>query len=236
LTGGVLFPTEDRRWLVTLMGFAGHYPPTGEADFEDFARELRTPLIYEAIRRAEPLGPIFGTRALQNRRRRFERWRHPVSGLVVIGDAVASMNPIYGQGMSLAAAAAALLGQCARELDPCDADFAGVFLKRQAALLAVPWRMSTASDFAYPGTTGAQPPFSSLRNLYLNMLIEAAWHDPALHRRLVRVIHLLDDPRRLFSPAIAAQAAAAALTRRGRGPAYLEGGAVLPPITASAAR
>ena len=52
--GGVLYPVEDGRWMVTLGGLGDDRPPTDEAGFLGFARGLRSPLLYEAIVDAEP--------------------------------------------------------------------------------------------------------------------------------------------------------------------------------------
>jgi hypothetical protein len=52
--GGVLYPVEGNRWVVTLGGISRDYPPNDEAGFLDFARSLRSPIIYEAIKDAQP--------------------------------------------------------------------------------------------------------------------------------------------------------------------------------------
>src|SRR5262249_39219205 len=103
---GVLSPVENDRWIVTLGGIEGHYPPTDEAGFVDFLRRLRWPLLAAAVALAEPLTPVYGHRAMANRFRHFERWRARLDGFVAIGDAVCAFNPVYGQGMSAAAVSA----------------------------------------------------------------------------------------------------------------------------------
>lgn len=70
--GGVIYPIEDGCWLVTLAGIARDYPPTDEAGFLDFAQRLATPTLYEAIRAAEPLSPVWGYRRTENRLRHYE--------------------------------------------------------------------------------------------------------------------------------------------------------------------
>ena len=67
--GAILFKVEDNRWLVTLMGRAGDQPPSDEPGFLEFARSLPVPIIYDAIRIAEPVSPIKTHRATQNRLR-----------------------------------------------------------------------------------------------------------------------------------------------------------------------
>ena len=99
---------------MTLTGGDGDYPPTDEDGFLDGARTLRIPDLYEAITDAEPLGPIVGYRATENRLRHYERVRRWPEGLVALGDAVCALNPVYGQGMTTAALGAEVLDRCLR--------------------------------------------------------------------------------------------------------------------------
>ena len=101
--GGLVSPVEGGRWLVSLVGGDGDYPPTDETGFFDFARSLRSPALYEAIAGAEPLTPIAGQRATENRLRHYDRLGHFPEGVVAVGDAVCAFNPVYGQGMTVAA-------------------------------------------------------------------------------------------------------------------------------------
>ncbi len=105
---------EGGRWLVTVSGGDGDYPPTDEAGFLGFARALRTPDLSEAIKDAEPLGPIVGYRATENRLWHYDRLERWPKGLVALGDAVCVLNPVYGQGMTTAALGAEVLDRCLR--------------------------------------------------------------------------------------------------------------------------
>lgn len=147
---GALIPIEDNRWIVTLSGTRGGEPPTDEAGFMAFARDIRHPLIAELIASAQPLTPIRGTRSTVNRRLRIERlaasWP---DGLVVVGDAVAAFNPVYGHGMSTAARAAAALAATVRRhgLGP------GLAVSAQKAIGAAvddAWILAAMQDICYP--------------------------------------------------------------------------------------
>ena len=116
--GATLFPIEDDRWVVTLTGIRGSEPPCDEDGFAAFARELRCPIIADLIAAAEPVTSIRACHSTANRRRYFERTRRP-DGFLVLGDALAAVNPVYSHGMSVAASGAVRL---ARELDRCGTD------------------------------------------------------------------------------------------------------------------
>jgi 2-polyprenyl-6-methoxyphenol hydroxylase-like FAD-dependent oxidoreductase len=113
--GGLISPVEGGRWLVSLVGGDGDYPPTDEAGFLAFGRSLRNPALYEAIGAAEPLTPIAGQRATENRLRHYDRPGQLPDGVVAVGDAVCAFNPVYGQGMTTAALGAEVLDRWLRE-------------------------------------------------------------------------------------------------------------------------
>src|SRR5262249_29045204 len=79
---GLIFPIEGHRWIVTLIGGGGDYPPVDEESFLEFAHSLRSPVIYEAIRNAEPLAPVTGYRNTENRKRHYERLKRWPSALI----------------------------------------------------------------------------------------------------------------------------------------------------------
>src|SRR5215218_7489198 len=109
---GLLLPVEGDRWMVGLAGAGRDYPPIDEAGFLQFAASLRSPIIHDAIRHARPLSPIHGYRQTDNRWRHYEQAQRFPERLIVLGDAACTFNPIYGQGLTMAALAGVTLQRC----------------------------------------------------------------------------------------------------------------------------
>jgi 2-polyprenyl-6-methoxyphenol hydroxylase-like FAD-dependent oxidoreductase len=216
--GGLILPLEGERWIVTLVGVGGDYPPTDEAGFQDFARSLPTPVLYEAIKDAEPLSPIHGFRGTDNRRRHFEAQARRPERFLVVGDAFCSFNPVYGQGMTTGALGALELERCLREHRRQDGSFDGLaerFQRRLARVVATPWSLSTAQDLRVPGAEGGRPgPASRLLHRYVDAATALAAERADVQLTLSRVLHLLAPPVALFHPRIAAPVLARALNRR----------------------
>ena len=159
--GGVLFPIEGDRWMVTLVGGDRNYPPTDVAGFADFARSLRTPAIHEALEGAEPLTPVRRYRATENRRRHYERLSRMPDNFLITGDAACTFNPVYGQGMTTAALGAEALEACLLERGVAKGGVLTGLSKRfqgkLAKVNAAPWILATGEDYRYRGTEGGTP-------------------------------------------------------------------------------
>jgi 2-polyprenyl-6-methoxyphenol hydroxylase-like FAD-dependent oxidoreductase len=199
---GVLAPIEGNRWMVTLGGYARDYPPVDREGFLAFARSLRSDLIYRAIREAEPLSRISGFRATTNRRRHFEAMARWPERFVVVGDGACAFNPIYGQGMSVAAKTAALLQAALEDFDR--AGFARRTQRSAANAARAAWIIATGADVRYPTTEGRHPgAVDRLIQGYLDRVIEASMQDPVVNDAFRRVVNLVDAPASLFRPAVA---------------------------------
>jgi 2-polyprenyl-6-methoxyphenol hydroxylase-like FAD-dependent oxidoreductase len=203
---GYIFPIEGRRWLVSCVGYLQDYPPDDEAGFLEFARALEVPDFFEAIKDARPLSPIAAFRFPLQRWRRYERLGRVPDGLIVLGDAVCSFNPVYGQGMSACALQVDLLDRMLRQAGPnVLRGFAKRFFRPAAKILTNPWFLATTSDFFYPRTRGQRPLGTKLLHWYVRRLFElCAWNKPVL-LRFYRVMHFIDQLSALFHPHVVLQ-------------------------------
>lgn len=198
--GGVAFPVEERRWLVTAVGFARDYPPTDEKGWLEFIARLDSPLLSRVLEKCEPLGDIVGNRSTTNRFRHFERWNESVPGFIAIGDGVCAFNPAYGQGMSVAAACAGILKDLVSELGPSSPRLPKRFFAEQGRFLGAVWGLAAGADFMWPTTEGHRPFGSKLLQPYMEMMIESVHHDPAVLRAMIPIFQLVEHPAGALTP------------------------------------
>ena len=206
--GALMLPQEGSRWMVSLGGRGADKPPGDDAGFLDYAQQLRTPTIYDAIRGARRVGAISRFVFPQSLRRHFERVQNFPRGLLPFGDAVCVFNPIYGQGMSVAAQEAVLLHRVlARSKIASDplATLAPTFFAELRPLLETPWAMAAIPDFVFPETTGARPPDLERTLKVAFAMLRLAARRPDVHKLVVEVQHLL-KPRSVYrSPMLMAR-------------------------------
>jgi 2-polyprenyl-6-methoxyphenol hydroxylase-like FAD-dependent oxidoreductase len=198
--GAALWEVEGDRWVVTLAGVNRDYPPTEEAGFMDFARSLAVPTLYDAIRDAEPISDIYGYQRTENRRRHFERFTRWPEGFVVMGDAACGFNPVYGQGMSVAAMESETLDTCLR--DGARHNLTARFQKQLSKVIDLPWLMATGEDLRYPETEGERPgALTRLTQKYIDQVQVRMSEDVEIARTFMEVSNLVKPPAALFQPA-----------------------------------
>jgi len=188
---GYVCTVEDDRLLVSLIGrFV--YPPTDDQGFFDFARSLHSPLICQIIQEAERLTPIAHHRVPISLQRHYEHLPGFPDGLLIIGDAVCCLNPVYGQGMSTAALQARALQQVLAEHGARHGlgKIGAAFFSKVAEINNGPWTLAANLDLAYPQTRGERPPGFRERARYMAALDRLQVDDIELQRLVMAVFHL----------------------------------------------
>lgn len=194
--GGSLMEIEGRRWMVVLAGTGEDCPPTEPEAYLAFAHSLPDQALYEAIADATPLSPIYGYRRTENRWRHFEQVRRQPEGLIVMGDALCTFNPLYGQGMTVAILQAHALARCLHSGQ--GQGLARTFQRKAARVIALPWRLATASD----SRGSSEKPTSTWSQRYIEALIELLPADQQALLTFLEVIHLLRSPLALVHPSL----------------------------------
>ncbi|OZM71912.1 FAD-binding monooxygenase [Amycolatopsis antarctica] len=194
---GAFFPKlGDGTSMLSLTGMLGDHPPADDEGFLEFVKSLAAPEIYQAVREAEPVDTPVTFRVPASVRRRYERLRRFPRGLLVIGDGVCSFNPVYGQGMTVAAMEAMALREHLSEGGPD----ARRFFRRIAPIVDVPWETSVSADLAFPGVEGRRTLKVRIGNAYVSRLHAAARSDARFATAFFRVAGLVDPPQALMRP------------------------------------
>lgn len=196
---GVAVAREGNCWTVTFAGSLGERIVQTHQGVVDFARGLPDPILYDLVSSAEPLSEPVAARFPHSQRRRYERLGRFPQGFLVAGDAMCSFNPIYGQGMSVAALEAMALDACLREGAH---ELAARFFRRAAHIVDAPWQVAVGNDLRFPEVQGTRPFGSGLVNAYLARLQRAAHRDRVTARAFLQVMQLTAPPASLFAPAL----------------------------------
>jgi 2-polyprenyl-6-methoxyphenol hydroxylase-like FAD-dependent oxidoreductase len=195
--GAMLAAMEGGRCTLTAWGIRGDHPPTDPDGFEDFLSTLEFPDIAQMIRDAEPLDDPVAFRFPVMIRQRYERLPAFPERLLVIGDAICSFDPVYGQGMTVAASeAVALRSLLAAGRIPSGRRY----FRSLAPVIDVPWDIAVGGDLAHPSVPGKRTTKIRLLNAYLARLQAAAVADPSLAEAFVRVVGMVDRPEGLLRP------------------------------------
>ena len=198
--GLTVLAQEDGRWLLTVSGYGDDRPPTEPDALRAFAAPVVPPDVLAAIGEAEPLGEVSTHGFAAHQRRRYKRLANFPDGLLVIGDAISSFNPVYGQGMSVAALEATELRRC---LSEGTKRLAARYFRAAARIVDRAWELSVGSDLALPEVTASRSTRVRLSNAYARRVQLAAERDSAVSEAFVRVLGLLEPTTLLLRPDIA---------------------------------
>jgi 2-polyprenyl-6-methoxyphenol hydroxylase-like FAD-dependent oxidoreductase len=193
-----LFAQEDGAWLLTLVGYGPeHRPPTDDAGYLEFLASVAPADVLAGIIAAEPLDDVATHTFPASRRRRYERLARFPHGLLALGDAISSFNPVYGQGMSVAALEAVALQQI---LASGRDRLSQRYFKASGKIVDIAWDLAIGSDLALPEVAGERPLLTRLSNAWAERILTAAERDPYVAEVFGSVTDLLAPPTVLVRP------------------------------------
>lgn len=195
--GFAMFAGENNICMLAVQTVAGQQPPVDRGALLECLADIAPPHVLAVARSAEPLANVTQYRFPSNRWRRYDRLTRTPDALLVVGDALCSFNPLYGQGMSVAAIEATILRDC---LQQGNRDLPQRYFRASAREIRTPWRAAVGSDLALPQIQGKRPMSVRVTNAYLDRVLEAAETDPAVVQQFLRLITMLDPPSQLLHP------------------------------------
>lgn len=204
--GLALFAVEDGAHILTLIGYGSDHPPTDPDGFWRFAASVAPRDVREALVGAEVLSDIATYRYPANQRRRYERLTRFPDGLLVLGDAVCSFSPAFGQGMTVSGLQALQLGEA---LAAGDHVLRRRYFRAVARAIDDAWRITELFDLAMPHVDSAgRGPLRALGAL-AGVAMAVGERDAAIGTRIARIAGLLDRPETILRPEPAGRAALA---------------------------
>jgi 2-polyprenyl-6-methoxyphenol hydroxylase-like FAD-dependent oxidoreductase len=204
---------EDNTWMFTVFGMVGNQPPRDLAGMLSFAEQYCPAHLFAAIRAAEPIGDVAHHHMPSSQWRRYDKMSRVPDGLLVCGDAICSFNPIYGQGMTVAALEAVALRACLRR---GQTNLPRRYFRASAKPVRVAWQMVASLDLAFPAVAGKRSRYLRVASRLVDWALTASESDPVVAVRFFRVNSLIDAPIRLLHPVFVCRAAMVNL-RRSRG-------------------
>lgn len=196
--GAIFTKTDHDRVELTAYGLLGDHPPVDQAGFYEFVKSLAIPDIHEALQYAEPLDEPVAFRFPTTMRRHYEKLTRFPDGLLVTGDAVTSFNPIYAQGMTVAALSALVIrdnlhsGAMPEPLR--------YFRDLAKEVIDAPWEMTDTVDLSFPGVEGNRTLKVKMGQKFLGMVQVAATRDVKVTTAYMRTAGMLDRPEALMRP------------------------------------
>ncbi|MFJ9819069.1 FAD-dependent oxidoreductase [Streptomyces sp. NPDC101151] len=199
----MVLPIEGNRWMVSAAGTRGAEPPQDPQGFLEYALNLPHPIVGHLISGAEPLSDVVVNRgrSTSNARRYFEKSTQWPERLIALGDALATFNPAYGQGMSVAALGAQVLARELRQSGLAGPGLSRRVLRGAARHVDTAWATAVGMDVLYPGVRGGEPRFADrLAAWYTRRLTNAATGSFDAAASLWDVTSLTAPPTRVLRP------------------------------------
>lgn len=210
--GGLVSPVGTHQWYVSLSGHSGDEPPRTAVAMRRYAASLEDPVVADILADADVVTEPKLFRRFVAAWRRYDLLERPLRGYLPIGDAVASLNPLFGQGISVAAWQAAELSQHldAIGMVPADPTWTTEYLKRSARVCMAAWSLGSVVDKFLTGGEVAEFAHGDLRRALARVVRD----DPEIHRRYVAMWHLIEPASEFANGALTARLTDAARARR----------------------
>jgi 2-polyprenyl-6-methoxyphenol hydroxylase-like FAD-dependent oxidoreductase len=190
---------EGARWIMLISGYGDDKPSRDVDDFKTRCRRDFPKLYGDIAENGEMIGDVITYHQADSRRRDYHLLDRLPAGLVAAGDAVASFNPVYGQGMTSATLHASCLSSYLRSGTPLDQP-AWEYFQQVKVIVDAAWQVSTFADLSLPHVDGPYPRGYKAIKWVSGLVFKASMTDATIAERLAKVTTMLAPPGSLARP------------------------------------
>ena len=208
--GAILLPIDDERWILTMFGYNGEHPSTEPEAILPFLKNLPVPDLYDTLLNATPLSDPIRFNYPQEIRQRFDHLQRFPAGLLLMGDALCSVDPVFGQGMTPSCKEALALDKLlVAGLE--DAAFRKKFFAACQNISAVPWLITASEALRFKKTPGSRSIVIRFLQWYTGYVFDLSATDVEVYSAFLDVMHLLAGPEALLRPRVLGKVLARAM-------------------------
>lgn len=195
--GAILLPLDSERWILTIFGYLGEHPTANPDEMLRFLKDLPVPDLYNAVSNATPLSEPIKYEYPQQVRQRYDQIGRFPSGLLVIGDAMCSLDPVFGQGMTIASKESRALDR-ALTANTDAQSLRKSFFNACQQIIETPWLVTKSEALRFKKMPGERSPFIRILQWYTGHVFALSAESPLAYRAFLDVMHLTHGPEALF--------------------------------------
>ena len=196
--GFLLLAQEDGTWVFSVAGMGTHACAPDRQSMIEAVASFAPREVLDALRAAMELSEPREDHFPASRRRHFERLEFHPHGFVVIGDAICALNPVYGQGMTVAALEALALRDSVG--GGRDGNLWHNYFRNVSRIVDAAWQLWTSTDLAIPEVEGELTTPMRFGNAWVDKVLQVAALDEAVAVDFLRVLSMVDRPGALLGP------------------------------------
>ncbi|WP_462413233.1 FAD-dependent oxidoreductase [Neobacillus sp. Marseille-QA0830] len=204
--GGTISKVEGNQYIVTFIGYHDEIDEKevlrNEDSFIELAKKLPKSDIYQELKDAAPLSQTSVFRVPHITWRKYDQMKQLPEGLLLIGDTICRIDPVFGQGMSIAILEALALQKLLTKQNQSQQHLIRAFHKQAAKIIAPIWSMVLTEDFRYPSTTGKRPMGLSFLQWYSRNIFLLSAEDKRTYNSFIKVMNLVRPMTILMTPRI----------------------------------
>lgn len=204
--GGSLSKVEGDQYISTIMSYEYEINEKqvleNEHGFIELSKRLPKLDIYDEIKDGTPISKTSVFRVPHIIWKRFDKVRNLPAGLLLIGDTVCRIDPVFGQGMSIAVLEAMALQKLFLKKSNNLQKTITIFHKKIAKIISVIWNMVVTEDFRYSGTSGKKPIGLKFQQWYAKQIFLLSSEDEKVYNTFIKVMNLVKPMTILMKPGI----------------------------------